>query len=164
MPARRENNHGGERSRPIIFSGGQSGVDRAALDAALNAGAEIGGWCPAGRGAEDGPIPARYALRESRSPAPETRTRLNIRDSDATLIIVDGIWDAGTRLTRTLAEELDRPYHVADLAADADPTAVAGWLNKLEIRVLNIAGPRESESPGIGAKAQDFVGRLLAEL
>ena len=82
-----------------VISGGQTGVDRAALDAAFELALECGGWVPAGRRAEDGPVDARYPLRETAAGDYETRTRLNVRDSDATLILTRGRPSGGTALT-----------------------------------------------------------------
>src|SRR5436305_1193025 len=82
-----------------IFSGGQTGVDRAALDVALELGIPCSGWCPRGRRAEDGTIPPRYPLQETRSLAYPVRTRWNVRDSDGTLILTRGRPDRGTALT-----------------------------------------------------------------
>ncbi|PSQ85488.1 MAG: molybdenum cofactor carrier, partial [Bacteroidetes bacterium QH_2_63_10] len=86
-----------------IISGGQTGVDRAALDAALAFNVPVGGWCPKGRRAEDGQIPDRYPLEETPSEAYEQRTAWNVRDSDGTLIITDGSLEGGTALTMTEA-------------------------------------------------------------
>src|SRR5690606_30676655 len=111
-------------SDPVrVVSGGQTGVDRAALDAALRLGLPCGGWCPAGRWAEDGPIPERYPLRETESADPAERTARNVRDSDATLILSPRPLRGGTAGTREVAERLGRPFHVADPFADA-PEAV----------------------------------------
>src|SRR5947199_5509021 len=88
-----------------IVSGGQTGVDRAALDVALELGLPCGGWCPRGRRAEDGPIPAHYPLCETRSPIYPVRARWNVRDSDATLILTRGRADRGTALTREPARQ-----------------------------------------------------------
>ncbi len=147
-----------------IVSGGQSGVDRAALDAALAAGVPCGGWCPAGRLAEDGAIPARYPLTETPEADPAVRTRLNVRDSDATLILTLGVPDAGTRLAREEARALGRPCLALDLAGIPEARAVAGikaWLEDASVRVLNVAGPRESNAAGITARARAVIGALL---
>ena len=146
-----------------IVSGGQSGVDRAALDVALAAGIPCGGWCPAGRAAEDGPIAARYPLAETPSPAPEQRTEWNVRDADATLVLVRAAHAGGTAFTLDCARRLARPVRVVDLASAADPGAeIRAWLDAERPRVLNVAGPRESESPGIGAAARELLAGLLA--
>ncbi len=91
-----------------IVSGGQTGVDRAALDAALALGVPCGGWCPRGRRAEDGEIPARYPLRETPLPTYEQRTEWNVRDADGTLVLTRGPASGGTALTLALAERLGR--------------------------------------------------------
>lgn len=144
-----------------IVSGGQTGVDRAALDVALELGVAHGGWCPKGRRAEDGPIPARYQLVETASADYAFRTERNVLDSDATLIVVRGEPTRGTALTIRLAELHKRPL----LRVDADnPEAserVASWLQKHRFVVLNVAGPRESQSPGIGEAAQRLLRAAL---
>lgn len=86
-----------------IISGGQTGVDRAALDAALQLGIPCGGWCPKGRKAKDGPIPDRYPLKETESGSYPVRTEMNVRDSDGTLILTWGRPTGGTALTVRLA-------------------------------------------------------------
>jgi Circularly permutated YpsA SLOG family len=98
-----------------IVSGGQTGVDRAALDVALELGLECGGWCPRGRRAEDGEIPARYPLRETRSAGYPVRTERNVRDSDATLVLHEGRLGRGTALTAGCARRLGRPLLEVDL-------------------------------------------------
>ena len=145
-----------------IISGGQTGVDRAGLDAALALGLAAGGWCPRGRRAEDGPIPGSYPLRETASAAYRVRTRLNVRDSDATLILCRGPLTGGTRLTADLARRLGRPLRTADLSRRVQAPAAAAWLERQGVRRLNIAGPRESQAPGIGAEARRFLLRVLA--
>lgn len=142
-----------------VVSGGQTGVDRAALDLALERGIPCGGWCPAGRAAEDGPIAARYPLRETPSADPAQRTRWNVRDSDATLILAAEPLHGGTALTRSAAQEAGRPVRVVD-PAGGDAAGVRAWLDDLAPAVLNVAGPRESECPGI----QDLARRFLREV
>jgi hypothetical protein len=141
-----------------VVSGGQSGVDRAALDAALFLEIPAGGWCPKGRWAEDGPLPARYSLRETESPDPDVRTAANVRDSDATLIVIASVADAGTDRTIAAALDLAKPWLVVDLANERGALAEAlAWFDVLRPRVLNIAGPRESSAPGIYARAAPFL-------
>ncbi len=144
-----------------IVSGGQAGVDRGALDAALQLGFDCGGWCPLGRRAEDGPIDPRYPLSESDSPRYDVRTEQNIIDSDGTLIITGGRLEGGTRLTLELALQNNRPCRVIDLRQPLELEQVIDWLVALEISTLNIAGPRESKQPGIADKTREIVEKLL---
>ncbi len=144
-----------------IVSGGQTGVDRAALDAALALGVPCGGWCPKGRRAEDGAVPEVYPLTETPSADYAERTRLNVRDSCATLILLSGAADRGTRLALACAQELARPHLVVDLAENADPRPVLEWLADEGIRVLNVAGPRETSAPGIYGAASGFLRKLF---
>jgi hypothetical protein len=144
-----------------IVSGGQTGVDRAALDVALELGIECGGWCPAGRGAEDGPIDARYPLRETPSADPEQRTEWNVRDSDATLILASGSPSPGTELTIETARRLGRPLYTFHAGSPEDVGMFRRWLQVYRVRTLNVAGPRESESPGIYAEARRILTALL---
>ena len=144
-----------------IISGGQTGVDRAALDVALASGHEVGGWCPQGRRAEDGPIPQRYPLRETASEKYPPRTALNVRDSDATLVLHLGVPDKGAQLAETIARRSRKPSLSIDLT-DRDAYAVArAWLRDTAPRVLNVAGPREAGHPGVYARAFGFLARLL---
>jgi hypothetical protein len=145
-----------------IVSGGQTGVDRAALDVALEFGLACGGWCPRGRRAEDGPIPAHYPLTETSSSAYPQRTRKNVQDSDGTLILVRDHPAGGTALTIQFAEANDKPYQVVDLTDEPDPDRVRSWCRAHAIQVLNVAGPRESESPGIYEQAARFLRAVLA--
>ena len=144
-----------------LISGGQTGVDRAALDVAITWGVPHGGWCPRGRLAEDGRIPFRYKLRETDSPEYPVRTEQNVLDSDATLILYRGELSGGTELTLRLAERHGRPSMAVDL--DDPPAAedVLRWLDANRIEVLNVAGPRESQSPGIASLARQFVAQVI---
>jgi predicted Rossmann fold nucleotide-binding protein DprA/Smf involved in DNA uptake len=147
-----------------VISGGQTGVDRAALDAALGAGFAVGGWCPAGRWAESGPIPPHYPLRETASAGPAERTRLNVRDSDATLVLAPGPPAGGTALTVRLAEAMGRPVRVLDPKREGVEDATR-WLAALgRPLVLNVAGPRESEAPGVYAAALAWLADLFARV
>lgn len=150
-----------------IVSGGQTGVDRAALEAGRRAGVPIGGWCPAGGRAEDlteppGVLALFPGLRPTPSSDPSERTRWNVRDSDATLVLVRGeAASPGTALTIQITEELGRPHLVADVA---DVAAVRQWLADLpDGVVLNVAGPRESQAPGIQADAEALLVRVLGD-
>lgn len=146
-----------------IVSGGQTGVDRGALDAAIELGIEHGGWCPQGRIAEDGVIAPRYRLQEADSPEYPVRTERNVVDSDGTLILYRARLLGGTELTRRLAVKFKKPLLLVDLAAAIDPAAIRRWLVQNEIRVLNVAGPRESNVPGIGETTRHIIRQLLKE-
>ena len=146
-----------------IVSGGQTGVDRAALDWALASGVPCGGWCPLGRWAEDGPIDARYPLRETPDVKPVLRTEWNVRDSDGTLIVtLAGRITGGTLLTANLAKRLSRPLlHLseADGSLAEQEELLRRFIDQNEISTLNVAGPRESGEPGVG---QFVIGLLEA--
>ncbi|MBJ6724039.1 putative molybdenum carrier protein [Geomesophilobacter sediminis] len=133
-----------------VVSGGQTGVDRAGLDAALELGMPIGGYCPCGRKAEDGTVPARYPLIELSSDYYCTRTEKNVVESDGTLILNQGELTEGTKLTHDYARQHGRPCLIVQLDQDPvlDPARVAEWLRGNRISVLNVAGPRESKCPG----------------
>jgi hypothetical protein len=148
---------------PLVFvSGGQAGVDRAALDVAMERGMQVGGWCPAGRQAEDGPIDPRYPLRETPSADPAQRTEWNVRDSDGTLLLITSAHSGGTELTLDVARRLGRPVFEARLDAPADAATFRRWLHSHNIRTLNVAGPRESESPGVYAAACAWLRAALS--
>ncbi len=144
-----------------IISGGQTGVDRAALDVALELGISCGGFCPRGRRAEDGVIPPRYPLSELPSRDYAHRTAANVRCSDATLILHHGTLGGGTALTAELARREGRPLLCIDLAGEPDPEVVRRWLRQLRPAVLNVAGPRESGQPGIRRRASIFLRGVL---
>lgn len=135
-----------------IVSGGQAGADRAALDWALEHNYRHRGWCPRGRKAEDGVIDRRYELRETESDGYRQRTKLNIRDSDGTLIVNIGELDGGSLATLNFCQSMEKPVLVAPLDDGVTPVVVRqviGWVREEPISTLNIAGPRESKRPGI---------------
>ena len=147
-----------------IVSGGQTGVDRGALDAALVLGHACGGWCPEGRLAEDGPIPARYPLQELPGGGYRARTRRNVRDSDATLIVTFGAPSGGTAATLVDCNALGRPALVID--ADTLDVATATervrlFLARHDVGVLNVAGPRARGHAGVYRYARELVERVL---
>jgi hypothetical protein len=145
-----------------VISGGQTGVDRAALDAAMAYGIAAGGWCPKARIAEDGLIPRRYPLEETPSEKYSQRTTWNVRDADATLILTLGTLDGGSELTARIAEKLGKPCIVASLRGypPMEPIRELFHLRAGGI-VLNVAGPRESRSPGIYGRSFAFLAALF---
>ncbi|QDT11370.1 putative molybdenum carrier protein [Planctomycetes bacterium K23_9] len=162
-------------AQPVLFvparivSGGQTGVDRAGLEAAIALGIDHGGWCPAGRLSEDGSVPSRYQLTEMSAADYPTRTRQNIIDSDATLIVYETRLKGGTLLTQRTCKRLDKPFLLVRLSGDADSlhqeqiVATQQWLAQHKPAALNVAGPRESTSPGIMERATDFLVSVLTQ-
>lgn len=144
-----------------IISGGQTGVDRAALDIALELGIPCGGWCPHGRKAEDGVISATYPLTETSSADYAPRTARNVYEADATLVLVCGPLSGGTALTVEIARGAQRPYLIVDLEQPMEQSEVRRWLKCHATGTLNVAGPRESGCPGIYKKALAFLRALL---
>lgn len=161
-----------------VISGGQTGVDRAALDAALELNRRwlvtlqsgeaappgvtllLGGWCPRGRRAEDGYIPDRYPLVETNVQGYGVRTRLNVKESDGTLILTPVPLSGGTYRTAEIAQDLGKPCLVLDPKAGARAAlehSFQAWVQFNEIRVLNVAGPRESRCPGVYQMAYDLL-------
>jgi Circularly permutated YpsA SLOG family len=139
----------GSRSFRVV-SGGQTGVDRGALDAALDLGVSCGGWCPAGRHAEDGVIPARYPLTELDGAGYDERTRRNVADSDGTLIITFGPASGGTARTIAACRVLGRPYIIIDgstLPLEQAAREAVRFVRAKGIAQLNVAGPRASGEP-----------------
>jgi hypothetical protein len=131
-----------------IISGGQTGVDRGALDAALALGFSCGGWCPAGRLAEDGTIPKRYPVVELPNAGYAERTARNVADSDGTLIISNGEPTGGTRETIDRCAELNKPYLIIDHAkipTNEIVELVLRFVGDHHVRLLNVAGPRASQ-------------------
>lgn len=153
-----------------IVSGGQTGVDRAGLDAAIFLNLPHAGWCPAGRRSEDGIIPACYDLRETTSRNYAVRTEKNVVDSDATLILFEDSLSRGTELTAKFAKKRGRPLIMVDIVEftewdderfESEVNRIVDWIASKNIGVLNIAGPRESSSPGISGMAQAFLVRVF---
>ncbi len=151
-----------------VRSGGQTGVDRGALDAVLalptGAGISAGGWCPQGRLAEDGVLDVRYPLQETPDSDPAQRTEWNVRDADATLILHRGALSGGTALTARLAARMSKPLLQVDLNRPHSIDEIRVWLEQQGVRVLNVAGPRESGCPGITTESYQLMRRLLAAL
>lgn len=149
--------------RPLtIYSGGQAGVDRGALDAAIELGNPCRGWCPKGRAAEDGPLPLRYPLFEVDG-GYRVRTRRNVEDSDGTLILHRGPLGKGTQLTLDICRELGRPVCLVDAASMSPAMAAAAAREFVEahgIDRLNVAGPRRSR----WTYAHDYAFAAVREL
>lgn len=167
-----------------IISGGQTGVDRAALEVAIFLEIPHGGWCPKGRRAEDGPISEMFDLTETSSFNYAVRTEKNVVQSDGTLILFRDVITRGTGLTVQLAKRHNRPYLCIDLAelTDADRTdadldddqdnqrietaaqEILHWLAQQNINVLNVAGPRESTMPNINSQSHTLLLNALADI
>ena len=144
-----------------IVSGGQTGVDRAALDVAMKSGIACGGWCPRGRRAADGVIDPKYPLQESQHEDYSERTRLNVQDSDATLILNIGELGGGTAYTVEMAIQYHKPYLVIALDESPEPQAVIEWLKRTCVGVLNVAGPRDDMHSVVYRLAYEFLQRIL---
>jgi len=143
-----------------IISGGQTGVDRAALDAALKHGIDCGGWCPAGRLDEVGRIPDRYPVRELEHGGFTERTLQNVKGSDGTVIIYSGKLSGGTEQTVRFCVEQQRPHELIDaskISTEDAASLITDFVRKHEIEILNIAGPRRSEWPD----GYDYAFRVL---
>ena len=149
-----------------IVSGGQTGADRGALDAAIDLGVEHGGYCPAGRRAEDGQIPDRYRLVATASADYAERTERNVVESDGTLLVTRGAPAGGSALTAALTRRHVRPLLHIDLDEPAAPgereAAIREWLAARRIQILNVAGPRESGCPGIAHEVRALLHGVLA--
>lgn len=144
-----------------IVSGGQTGVDRAALDAALAHGCECGGWCPAGRLDETGTIPDRYPLQEMKRGGFRSRTLRNVEDSDATLIVYFGELEGGAAATAGFCLTRKKPFKLIDASELTIARAVELLLEFTDthrVSVLNVAGPRASKQPG----AYDYALKLIS--
>lgn len=146
-----------------IISGGQTGADRAALDAAIKLGLPYGGWLPRGRKTENGPLPAQYNLKELDSENYRTRTEQNVIAGDGTLIVSFGPLTGGSALTESLSIKHDRPCLTLNLgliSLDEAVDAVERWIQRYEIATMNVAGPRASGEPRI----YDTVYALLLKI
>jgi hypothetical protein len=133
-----------------IISGGQTGVDRAALDVALRHGIKCGGWCPAGRRDEFGKIPDHYPIQELQGGGFTERTLQNVKDSDGTVVIYPVELRGGTEQTVRFCVDLKRPHQLIDASRVGTEDAaelIADFVRKNKIDILNVAGPRQSEWP-----------------
>lgn len=149
-----------------IISGGQTGVDRAALDAALEAGVEVGGYCPAGREAEDGTIPQEYPLTEVEGGYPE-RTRRNVEAADATLVIYASQLKGGTAETVAICLQLEKPFKLIDtslVSAVVAVQAIDDFVRENRVKVLNVAGPRASSNPALYEYCNQILSMYFEEL
>lgn len=137
-------------SHITIISGGQTGVDRGALDAALDLGFPCGGWCPAGRIDEDGVIPAHYPLRELQQGSYKARTIQNLKDADGTLIVYFGNLEGGTEMTAFHCMKTRKPYRLVDgweIHPQRAAELVLDFVQRRNLCTLNVAGPRASRRP-----------------
>lgn len=160
MGKKRDNQQGLLR----IISGGQTGVDRAALDVAFALGLPHGGFCPRGRRAEDGPIPPHYPLEELDTDDYAVRTQRNVIESDATLILYRYRMTGGTLLTFNLAKKHGKPHRTIRLDRACKLPTLLEWIQKTPIHTLNVAGPRASTDPEVYELAATFLWELLNEL
>ena len=148
-----------------IVSGGQTGADRAALDAAMDLGIETGGWIPRGRWTEDGGVPERYLnMKETKSTDPALRTEHNVRDSDGTVVLSHGEVFGGTKWTVEVSGRLRKPMLRLDLSVQSEEVNAArllAWMSAEGIEVLNVAGPRESEDGDIYSAVRAVLGTAL---
>ena len=143
-----------------IISGGQTGVDRAALDGALKHGIECGGWVPAGRLDEFGRIPDRYPVKELLDGSFAERTLQNVKESDGTLIIYPDQLYGGTQQTAHFCREQKRPHLLIDaskISIERAADLIAKFVGGQKITTLNVAGPRQMEWP----EGYDYAFRTL---
>ena len=148
-----------------IVSGGQTGVDRAALDAAMELKLDTGGWCPKGRRAEDGEISQKYPLKETPSDDYAQRTEWNVRDSNATLILANEPISGGTAFTRELTVRYKKPCLVISPdVPDEKIKEFLEWVTQYKIQILNVAGPRDTSDHAIYMNALAGLRLLLTGL
>ena len=146
-----------------IVSGGQTGVDRAALDVAIELGIEHGGWCPRGRRAEDGIIASKYQVTETSSSDYAVRTQMNVQESDGTLILYRERLQGGTLLTHRLAKQHDKPILRIRIDRSVNYAQIVDWLKAHCISTLNVAGPRGSSHPELQQQAKSVLLNLFAD-
>ena len=144
-----------------IVSGGQTGADRAGLDAAMEAGIPVGGYCPKGRLAEDGTVPEHYPLIELTKRGYPALTEKNVVESDGTLILNMGKVSGGTKLTVECAGKHGKPFLIVQVDGHPIPESVADWIKQNAIRTLNVAGPRESKCPGLHTRSIEFLRKIF---
>ena len=149
-----------------IISGGQTGADRAALDVAIKLGIPHGGWIPKGRKTENGILPGKYQLQEMPTASYSKRTEQNVLDSDGTLILSNRKLTGGSALTKKMAKKHDRPWVHVDMnklsIVDA-ANIVKSWIDRNDIKILNVAGPRASKSPEIYKIAMAVLENTLVD-
>ena len=148
----------------MIVSGGQTGADRGAMEAAMDCGVSHFGFCPKGRLAEDGTIPATYNVYELKTKSYPERTNRNVEYADATLVFYSEEIEGGTALTIKSAQKYNRPYCIVNVSHPDYLSQIDGvreWMNGKNILVLNVAGPRESKVPGMQEKVREFMTRLI---
>lgn len=144
-----------------IISGGQTGADRAGLDAAMEAGIAVSGYCPKGRLAEDVRVPDHYPLVELTKGGYAARTEMNVVESDGTLILNVGKLTGGTKFTLDCAKKHGKPYLIVQLDEEPKHDTVLRWIEMYDINVMNVAGPRESKCPGVYARAKAFLSFIF---
>lgn len=147
-----------------IVSGGQTGVDRAALDAAMEHGLDVGGWCPEGRLAEDGKIDEKYPLTVLAGAGYAERTKQNVLDSDGTVILYFGSLQGGTALTAKYCKTMKKPHLLIDgETVDAKSAAeqIVDFIEYNDITVLNVAGPRASKTPMAVTYTESVVSSIV---
>jgi len=145
-----------------ICSGGQTGIDRASLDIAFELGLLSGGWAPKEKRCEDGTIPKRYFFLETNTSNYKERTFLNIIESSATLIFLpkDPTKCKGTFLTIKYVKENNKPYFISNIK-NPNYKEILVWLKSIEPKILNIAGPRESNYPGIYKEGINVISKII---
>ena len=150
-----------------IISGGQAGVDRGALDSAIARRFPCGGWCPAGRLAEDGQIPDHYPVVEVEEGGYKQRTLRNVLDSDGTAILYFGQIEGGTEQTLLFCIKNHKPYKLVDaeeVSAERAALLLASFVQQYGIERLNVAGPRQSRAPKAHAYAYTVINLLIQDL